>query len=124
MRRILAAAAIAGFISVGLAAPAFGATPTGPGITPGNPNGTGNPSQMCLSGTAPNTPGNAALSPGSPFHEPKTMSPTDPGGNGGQHYAGNGPSTAGKTTDGVGHTTNGGKVAAQYDVACYHQPAK
>jgi len=69
-------------------------------------------------------PGHAVSSPGAPFHEPGTLSATDPGGNGGQHYAGNGPSTAGKTTDGVGHTTNGGNVAAQYDVACYHQPAK
>ena len=122
MRRMIAATAIAGFIGVGFAAPAFGATPTG--STPGNPSGTGNPTQTCLSGTAPNTPGNAALSPGSPFHEPGTMSPNDPGGNGGQHYAGNGPSTAGKTTNGVGHTANGGNVAAQYDVACYHQPTK
>ena len=121
---MLAATAIAGFIAVGFATPAFGATPAGPGITPGNPSGTGNPSQTCLSDTAPNTPGNAALSPGSPFHEPQTMSPADPGGIGGQHYAGNGASTSGKTTNGVGHTTNGGNVASQYDVACYHQPAK
>ena len=102
MRRMLAATAIAGFIAVGFATPAFGATPAGPGITPGN----------------------AALSPGSPFHEPQTMSPADPGGIAGQHYAGNGASTSGKTTNGVGHTTNGGNVASQYDVACYHQPAK
>ena len=122
MRRILAATAIAGFISVVLAAPAFGATPAGQ--SPGNPSVTGNPSQMCLSNASPNTPGNAADSPGSPFHEPNTMFVGDPGGNGGQHYAGNGPSTSGKTTDGMGHTTNNGNVAAQYDVACYHQPAK
>jgi hypothetical protein len=121
-RSVLAATAIAGFVGLGLASPAFGATPTG--MTPGNPSGTGNPSQMCLSNASPNTPGNANLSPGSPFHEPGTMSPGDPGGNGGQHYAGNGPSTVGKTTNGVGHTTNGGNVAAQYDVACYHQPTK
>ena len=111
MRRILIAAAIAVTMSVGIAAPAFGATPAGSG--PGNPSGTGNPSQSCQSlGTEP---GHASSSPGSPFNEP---SATSPGGNGGAHYAGNGPSTAGKTKP------NGSLVAAQYDVACYHQPAK
>ena len=120
MRRILIAAAIAGTMSVGIAAPAFGATPAG--SSPGNPSGTGNPTQSC--GSLPNEPGNAVSSPGSPFHEPGTLGPNDPGGTGGQNYAGNGPSTIGKTTNGVGHTTNGGLVAAQYDVACYHQPAK
>jgi hypothetical protein len=116
MRRTLVAAAIAGFVGVGLAAPAFGATPTS-APEPGNPSVTGNPSQMCLSNASPQTPGNAALSPGSPFHEPGTMSPTDPGGNGGQHYAGNmlNP-TFGKMKP------SGNPVAAQYDVACYHQP--
>jgi hypothetical protein len=37
--------------------------------TAGNPSGTGPPSQTCLSSTAPNEPGNAANSPGSPFNE-------------------------------------------------------
>jgi hypothetical protein len=110
MRRILAAATIAGFAGVGLAAPAFGATPAGQ--SPGNPNGTGQPSQMCLSQASPNEPGNASTSPGSAFHEPGTLGPNDPGGTGGLNYAGNGP-----------HTVGTG-VAAQYDVACYHQPAK
>ena len=121
MKRIAVAASIAGFISLGLATPAFGATPAGQ--SPGNPSGTGNPSQSCQSivGAGGNEPGHASSSPGSPFNEP---SATSPGGNGGMHYAGNGPSTAGKTTNGVGHTTNGGLVAAQYDVACYHQPVK
>ena len=121
MKRILAATAIAGFIGVGLAAPAFGATPAGQ--SPGNPSGTGNPTQSCQSVVAAGgqEPGHASSSPGSPFNEP---SATSSGGNGGMHYAGNGPSTAGKTTNGVGHTTNGGLVASQYDVACYHQPLK
>jgi hypothetical protein len=121
MKRIVAATAITGFISLGLAAPAFGATPAGQ--PPGNPSGTGNPSQSCQSVVAAGgqEPGNASSSGGSPFNEP---SATSSGGNGGMHYAGNGPSTLGKTTNGVGHTTNGGSVAAQYDVACYHQPAK
>ena len=117
MKRIVAATAIAGFISVGLATPAFGATPAGQ--SPGNPSGTGNATQSCQSIGV--EPGHASSSPGSPFNEP---SATSSGGNGGTHYAGNGPSTAGKTTNGVGHTTNGGLVASQYDVACYHQPAK
>ena len=121
MRRIVAATAIAGFIGVGLAAPAFGATPAGQ--SPGNPSGTGNPTQSCQTvvDNGGNEPGHASSAGGSPFNEP---SATSPGGNGGSHYAGNGPSTVGKTTNGVGHATNGGLVAAQYDVACYHQPLK
>ena len=117
MKRVLAATALTGFLSLGIAAQAFAATP--PGATPGNPSGTGQPSQTCLSSTAPNEPGNSATSPGSAFHEPGTLSPTDPGGTGGQNYAGNGPATAGNT-----NLANGRGVAAQYDVACYHQPAK
>jgi hypothetical protein len=100
MKRVLAATAIAGFLSLGMAAPAFAATPAGQ--SPGNPSGTGQPSQTCLSSTAPNEPGNAASSPGSPFHEPGATGPTDPGGIGGQNY----------------------NPGSQYDVACYHQPAK
>ena len=121
MKRIVAATAIAGFISLGLAAPAFGATPVGQ--TPGNPSGTGNPTQSCqgIVKAGGQEPGNASSSGGSPFNEP---TPTNPGGNGGMHYAGNGPSTLNKTTSGGGHTTNTGLVAAQYDVACYHQPLK
>jgi hypothetical protein len=122
MKRILAATALAvGFIGMGLAAPAFGATPAGQ--TPGNPSGTGNPAQSCqdLVAAGGHVPGNTPGSPGSPFNEPTA---TSAGGNGGLHYAGNGPSTAGKTTSGAGHDNNGGLVASQYDVACYHQPAK
>jgi hypothetical protein len=112
----LAATAIAGlgFLGLGLATPAFAATPSG--SSPGNPSGTGQPSQTCLSDTAPNEPGNASSSPGSPFNEPTA---TNPGGTGGAHYAGNGPSTAGNT-----NLANGRGAASQYDVACYHQPAK
>ena len=98
MKRLLAATAITGFLSLGIAAQAFAATP--PGATPGNPSGTGKPSQTCLV-TAPDEPGNAASSPGSPFHEPGANGPGDLGGNGGQHY----------------------NPGSQYDVACYHQPA-
>jgi hypothetical protein len=121
MKRLVAATAIAGFISVGLAAPALAATP--PGASPGNPSGTGNPTQSCQSIVAAGgqEPGNTPGSGGSPFNEPTL---TNPGGNGGMHYAGNGPSTLGKTTNGMGHTNNSGLVTAQYDVACYHQPTK
>ena len=116
MKRVLAATAIAclGFLGLGVATPAFAATPSG--SSPGNPSpsGTGRPSQTCLSNTALNEPGNASSSPGSPFNEP---SATSPGGTGGAHYAGNGPSTVGNMNLG-----NGKGVASQYDVACYHQP--
>jgi len=112
MKRVLAATAIAAFLGLGMATPAFAATPAG--SSPGNPNGTGQPSQSCLSDTAPNEPGNASTSPGSPFNEP---SATSPGGTGGANYAGNGPATAGNT-----NLANGRGVASQYDVACYHQP--
>jgi hypothetical protein len=93
MKRVLAATAITGFLSLGMAVPAFAATPAG--SSPGNPSGTGQPSQTCLSLTAPNEPGNAPSSPGSPFNE------STPG-TGGTHYT----------------------ETSQYDVACYHQPAK
>jgi hypothetical protein len=116
MKRALAATTIAdlGFLGLGVATPAFAATPSG--NSPGNPSGTGQPSQTCLSGAALNEPGNASSSPGSLFNEP---SATSSGGTGGAHYAGNGTSTAGNMNLG-----NGKGVASQYDVACYHQPAK
>jgi hypothetical protein len=73
-------------------------------------NKRGRPGEACLSATAPNTPGNAASSPGSPFHEPATMGPNDPGGKAGTVYAGN------------GLTNSGNGQASQYDVACFQQP--
>jgi uncharacterized low-complexity protein len=99
MKRLLILTAVAGALSLGLAAPAVAGS--------GNPSGTGRPGQTCLSKTAPNEPGNASSSPGSPFNEP---SATSSGGIGGSHYAGNGPAT-------VNHTP---VVASQYDVACFH----
>jgi hypothetical protein len=69
----------------------------------GNPSGTGQPSQTCLSSTAPNEPGQAATAPGSAFNE------TSPG-TAGTVYAGNGVSA---TTAGSPH------AVSQYDVACY-----
>lgn len=59
-----------------------------------NPPGTGQPGQSCQS-LEPNTPGNAATSPGSPFNEPMINSAN--GGTGGQHYS----------------------ESSQYDVACF-----
>jgi hypothetical protein len=66
----------------------------------GNPNGTGQPSQMCLSGTAPNEPGNAASARGSAFNEVNGIA--------GPLYAGSQP-----------QNSNNPKSVAQYDVACF-----
>ncbi len=68
-----------------------------------NPNGTGQPSQTCLSSTAPMEPGQAASAPGSAFNE------TGPG-TAGTVYAGNGVSTT---------TPANAAAVSQYDVACY-----
>jgi hypothetical protein len=68
-----------------------------------NPSGTGQPSQTCLSSTAPHEPGNAANAPGSAFNE------TLPG-HAGTVYAGNGVSA---------NTANSSHAVSQYDVACY-----
>jgi len=73
------------------AAPAFGA---------GNPSGTGQPSQTCLSGTALSEPGNAASARGSAFNEN--------GGIAGSMYAGSQP-----------QNSNNPKSVSQYDVACF-----
>lgn len=73
-----------------------------------NPSGSGQPSQTCLSQTAPNEPGNAAGAPGSAFDEPSTSNPD--GGTAGQMYAGNAQTT---------QTPANGHAVAQYDVACY-----
>jgi hypothetical protein len=68
-----------------------------------NPNTTGQPSQTCLSQTAPNEPGHAASAPGSAFNE------TGPG-KAGTVYAGNGISATKAAS---------GNAVSQYDVACY-----
>ena len=67
-----------------------------------NSNGTWQPTQTCLSSTAPKEPGSAASAPGSAFIEN--------GGIAGGVYAGNGVSA---TTAGSSH------AVSQYDVACY-----
>ncbi len=68
-----------------------------------NPSGTGQPSQTCLSSTAPSEPGNAATASGSAFNE------TAPG-TAGTVYAGNGVSAT---------TAGSPNAVSQYDVACY-----
>src|SRR5437588_10243592 len=68
-----------------------------------SPGTQGQPSQTCLSSTAPNEPGNAASAPGSAFNE------TGPG-TAGTVYAGNGVSAT---------TANSPNAVSQYDVACY-----
>jgi hypothetical protein len=90
MRKYLVLAAAVSAIA---ASPAYGAP---------NPSGTGQPSQSCLSDTAPSEPGNAASAPGSAFNEN--------GGIAGAVYAGNGQTT---------QTPANGAAVSQYDVACF-----
>ena len=79
------------------------ATGAGTAVGARNPSGTGQPSQTCLSATAPSEPGQAAGARGSAFNE------TGPG-VAGTVYAGNGISA---TTAGSSH------AVSQYDVACF-----
>ena len=79
------------------------AAPAASSIAASNPNGSGQPSQTCLSDTAPNEPGGAANAPGSAFNE------TGPG-KAGTVYAGNGVSAT---------TPANGAAVSQYDVACF-----
>jgi len=71
-----------------------------PALAASNPSSTGQPSQTCLSGTAPMEPGNAASAPGSAFNEN--------GGTAGGMYAGSQP-----------QNSHNPKSVSQYDVACY-----
>jgi hypothetical protein len=93
MRSLLAALSLAILLVIG-AGSAFAAS---------NPNGTGQPSQSCLSSSAPMEPGQAAGAPGSAFNE------SGPG-TAGTVYAGNGVSA---TRAGSSH------AVSQYDVACF-----
>ena len=90
MRKLLGSAAVLFAVA---ASPALGA---------GNPSGTGQPSQTCLSSTAPSEPGNSSSASGSAFNEN--------GGTAGDVYAGNGVSAT---------TANSSHAVSQYDVACY-----
>jgi hypothetical protein len=69
-------------VATGLLALALGLGGAGLAFGDANPNGTGPPSQTCLTPSAMDEPGNASHSPGSPFNE------TLPG-NGGTHYSSN-----------------------------------
>jgi hypothetical protein len=82
-----------------LAATVF-ALAASPAFSAGNPSSTGQPSQTCLSSTAPSEPGNAASAPGSAFNEN--------GGIAGSMYAGSQP-----------QNSNNSKSVSQYDVACF-----
>jgi hypothetical protein len=94
MKRLIAAGLITAALVVPPAASAFAAS---------NPSGTGQPSQTCLSSTAPSEPGNAGSASGSAFNEN--------GGTAGSVYAN--PGSQGGTSSGNSH------VVAQYDVACF-----
>ena len=91
MKRLIAA----GLITAALVVP-----PAASALAAGNPSGTGQPSQTCLSSKAPNEPGNASTAPGSAFNEN--------GGTAGSVYAGQQPQNS-KNSNSV----------SQYDVACY-----
>lgn len=90
--------AVTGTLAGGLAL-----TTAGTASAAANPSGTGQPSQTCLSSTAPTEPGNAASASGSAFNE------TGPG-TAGTVYAGNGVSAT---------TANSAHAVSQYDVACF-----
>jgi hypothetical protein len=87
LRKAIVGVGIGMLLTIGSVGGAFAADPHSGGST-------GQPSQTCLSSSAPQTPGNASSSPGSPFNEPVGSSN---GGTGGQHYA----------------------STSQYDVACF-----
>jgi hypothetical protein len=93
MRKLFAAVLTASLLLIGAAS----------ALAAPNPSGRGQPSQTCLSLTAPSEPGQSAGAPGSAFNE------TGPG-TAGTVYAGNGVSA---TTAGSPH------AVSQYDVACY-----
>lgn len=86
-----------------VAAAAACALGAAPGLAAPNPSGTGQPSQTCLSSTAPAEPGGSAAARGSAFNE------TGPG-TAGAVYAGNGVSAT---------TAGSPNAVSQYDVACY-----
>lgn len=71
---------------------------------PGNPSGTGQPSQTCQTvfKGGGGAPGNASGAPGSVFNEPGVSSPN--GGTGGTAY---------------NNARQGAGAPSQYDVACY-----
>ena len=97
MKRFIVKGITATILVVALAFP-----PVASVFAAGNPSGTGQPSQTCLSSTAPSEPGQAGSAPGSAFNEN--------GGTAGSVYAGNGVSAT---------TANSANAVSQYDVACF-----
>lgn len=97
---LAAPAPIAG--SVGHASTTPSNTLSSTTTTQKGPSLTGQPNQSCGSLTAPNTPGNSALAPGSAFN---------PAGIAGTVYAGQQPQNSRNTAS-----------VSQYDAACFHQP--
>jgi hypothetical protein len=87
---LAATATLAGALALAASGTAFAA----------NPGTQGQPSQTCLSSTAPNEPGNAGSAPGSAFNEN--------GGTAGGVYAGEQP-----------QNSNNPNAVSQYDVACF-----
>lgn len=96
MKRLISCMTLSFSVLLPIAGVALAANPHGAS------NPTGQPSQTCLSSTAPLEPGNAASASGSAFNEN--------GGIAGGVYAGNGISAT---------TANSGKAVSQYDVACF-----
>jgi hypothetical protein len=95
VNRLLTCATVIGLLAFGAGTASAASNPS--------PTRTGQPSQTCLSSTAPSEPGGAAGAPGSAFDE------TTPG-TAGTVYAGNGVSA---TTAGSPH------AVSQHDVACF-----
>jgi hypothetical protein len=102
MKRFLVKGLTATILVVALALPPVTSVFATSALAASNPSGTGQPSQTCLSSTAPNEPGQASSAQGSAFNEN--------GGTAGNVYAGNGVSAT---------TANSGNAVSQYDVACY-----
>src|SRR5258706_10766178 len=78
------------------------AFPTVTSVFAPSPGTKGQQGKTCLSSTAPQEPGNASSSPGSPFNETS--------GHAGAVYAGNGVSAEHANSD---------NAVSQYDVACF-----
>jgi hypothetical protein len=100
-----AQAGTTGAANTGAAPSADARTPTTPtDTTLRGPSLTGQPKVECGSATAPNTPGQSAGAPGSPFNEQ---------GRAGEVYAGEQPQNSRNTAS-----------ISQYDSACANQPAR
>ena len=84
---------------IGACATAIGVVTAGPALAV-SPGTTGQPSETCLSSTAPSEPGTAASASGSAFNEN--------GGLAGTLYAGSQP-----------QNSNNPASVSQYDVACF-----